>query len=431
MNKARHILLLTALAFGACAGDVQPEGEVSEDFELAGGKADGGEDVAIRAVRGGSLVSLFGEPASGLWTILEDSGLRVSRTRSGLELVRTRSIACITNRSAAACQIFTHDASEVEGFDLAIHGSYSSSAADLYASIAAVTGASRFDTSVSYGDYLCERGRSAVWCGLRAAEEAETVELELSLSGLGDLGPDYVYEGWIITSDGPITSGRFDMESASETLTFDIDRALAEDTTLFVLTIEPAIGDDPAPADTHVVAGAFGPAGAELTTIHPAALGTDFTESFGAYILETPSSADPSDYNQGVWFVDPSAGAASLDLPTLPAGWAYEGWVVGEDGPVSTGIFLSTTGEDSDGAGPAAGPLGTPPFPGQDFIDPARDLLGGAVVISVEPVPDNSPAPFFLKPLVDGEVDDVGPGTLQDLGNNAEATAIFGFASFN
>ena len=40
-----------------------------------------------------------------------------------------------------------------------------------------------------------------------------------------------------------------------------------------------------------------------------------------------------------------------LDLPTLPAGWVYEGWVVGPDGPVTTGRFTMASGADSDGDG--------------------------------------------------------------------------------
>ena len=56
---------------------------------------------------------------------------------------------------------------------------------------------------------------------------------------------------------------------------------------------------------------------------------------------------------------------------------------------------------DSDLGGPTAGPNSTPPFPGQDFINPARILNNGnyRVVISIEPVPDFDPAPFTLKIL--------------------------------
>ena len=47
------------------------------------------------------------------------------------------------------------------------------------------------------------------------------------------------------------------------------------------------------------------------------------------------------------------------------------------------------------------------------------NLLGYAAVISVEPSPDNSPAPFTLKPLVDSDVIDVGAGVLQTMVNTA------------
>ena len=57
----------------------------------------------------------------------------------------------------------------------------------------------------------------------------------------------------------------------------------------------------------------------------------------------------------------------------------------------------------------------TDAIPGADFIDPAIVLTGGMAVISVEPVPDNSPLPFGIKPLVDSEIEDLGAGVPQEL----------------
>ncbi len=109
-------------------------------------------------------------------------------------------------------------------------------------------------------------------------------------------------------------------------------------------------------------------------------------------------------------------------MPTLPAGWRYEGWVVSLDGPLSTGVFTNPAAADSDAGGPYAGPNLTPPFPGQDFVNPPLDLVGLTAVISVEPDPDNSPAPFALKPLVDAVIEDPGaPGLSQSMTNNAAA----------
>jgi len=261
-----------------------------------------------------------------------------------------------------------------------------------------------------------------------------TASLALEFDGLEPLGDDYVYEGWIIVDGTPVTTGRFTDVSGPQT--FEVAQADADAATTFVLTIEPATGDDPAPSDVHVVAGDLVDGAADLTVGHPAALGDDFSGAAGTYILETPTTmADMTDFDQGVWFLEmPSAmggmPTASLDLPELPAGWQYEGWVVGGDGPVSTGTFIMAEGADSDGAGMTAGPDGAPPFPGQDFIDPATMLGGYAVVISIEPMPDDSPAPFAFKPLVDMSADSMTAGESEALENMA-ATLATGTAAFN
>ena len=93
--------------------------------------------------------------------------------------------------------------------------------------------------------------------------------------------------------------------------------------------------------------------------------------------------------------------------------------MAGADGPISTGRFTMASGADSDGAGPTSGPEEFPPFPGQDFVSPPIDLTSGyAAVISVEPEPDNSPAPFVLKPLMDPLIDALGEGVMQPMHRN-------------
>ena len=251
--------------------------------------------------------------------------------------------------------------------------------------------------------------------------------LNMAFDGLGDLGSDFVYEGWFIVDGSPVSTGRFSIDESGVPFPawFVVNYDDAANATAFVLTIEPAVGDDPAPSQTHVLGGAWDGQSAALTVSHPAALGDDFTSAAGEYILATPSTAsDPNDYDQGIWWLDPAAGPGpSLTLPTLPVGWSYEGWVVGSGGPITTGKFLSAAGADSDGPGPAAGPDPAPPFPGQDFISPPEVLIGYAAVITIEPDPDNSPSPFSLKPLVDMSVDDVGGDVLQSMANNAASLA--------
>lgn len=249
--------------------------------------------------------------------------------------------------------------------------------------------------------------------------------LGVKLSGLERLGDGYVYEGWLIVDGKPVSAGRFNLDGRHRPLYFSGPMATLSAATAYVLTIEPAENDDPMPSKVHVLAGDIrrheGRRRAMLSTSHPAAFGTDFASAMGRFILQTPSTSEPSDYAQGVWFVDPATGSPSLSLPALPEGWTYEGWVVVDGKPLSTGRFRSVSGADSDGAGPTAGPNAGPPFPGQDFINPPRNLVGGAVVVSVEPEDDDSPAPFAIKPLIAEKVEDVGPGVLADMKNTAEA----------
>jgi len=251
--------------------------------------------------------------------------------------------------------------------------------------------------------------------------------MEVSFQGLEDLGPTAVYEGWLMVNGAPVSSGRFTVDAsakASQT-SFKVSQAAVDLATAFILTIEPAVNDDPQPSDQHLIAGNFDAArSAALATNHAAALATDFSGAAGSFILATPTSAATSDDDQGIWFLKMVNGApqVGLTLPTLPKSWVYEGWVVVNGKPVSTGRFTDPAKADRDGNGPAAGPLGGPPFPGSDFINPALKLPGGAAVISVEPEPDNSPAPFLLKPLINTAIPNaVGPTNSHPLTNRGAA----------
>lgn len=247
--------------------------------------------------------------------------------------------------------------------------------------------------------------------------------LTLNFSGLEDLGPGYVFEGWLLVGGSPVSTGVFTIDSngnQSQT-NFNFNSADLMAATKFILTIEPSPDLDPLPSNTKYLAGDFVSGSASLAVADVAAFGNNFLSASGSYILETPSTSSiASDYAAGIWWLDPAGGPGpSLILPVLPSGWVYEGWVVGASGPVTTGTFSAVDKADADSGGPTAGTDATPPFPGQDYINPLMNLIGYAAVISVEPSPDNSPAPFTLKPLVDSDVIDVGAGVLQTMGNTA------------
>ena len=254
-----------------------------------------------------------------------------------------------------------------------------------------------------------------------------TSNLNLSFTGLEDLGPDAVYEGWLIVNGSPVTTGTFTVdENGMPSMTaFEITKSDLENATMFVLTIEPANDPDPAPSDIHILAGEFNGTTASLSIDHSAALNNDFMGISGTYILATPTDTVSSNEESGIWFLDNSSGSpeAGLDLPTLPAGWAYEGWAVINGVPVSTGTFTKV--DEADAAAPFSGSMGGPPFPGEDFLNNApsglsfpTDLRGGVAVISIEPVPDNSPMPFVLKPLVGAIDENAATHTALDMTEN-------------
>ena len=254
----------------------------------------------------------------------------------------------------------------------------------------------------------------------------KTKDMKLNISGLENLGADFVYEGWILVNGAAITTGRFavnDNGMLSQS-SFRLDRNDLDAATTFILTIEPANGDDPAPSNTHLIAGDFSGSTGQLSISHSAALGNDFMDSAGNYILATPTNGPSTDEKSGIWFLDLTSGspAVGLNLPTLPKGWKYEGWAVSGQ-PITSGKFTKVDMIDEfDGF---SGAMQGPPFPGEDYlinapsgIDFPLDLSGGKAVISIEPEPDNSPAPFLLKPLVGDIPMDAMDHTTYGLGQN-------------
>ncbi|MCA0153622.1 anti-sigma factor [Winogradskyella vincentii] len=241
-----------------------------------------------------------------------------------------------------------------------------------------------------------------------------TADLTLNLQGLEALGSDYVYEGWIIVDGQPVSTGTF--TSVTFPQNFPVNATQLNSATRFVLSIEPAIDTDPAPADTKILVGDFNGTTASVNTD----IVGDFSNAAGDFFLRTPtdeSGMNNGNDENGIWFGTPGMPPTpNFVLPSLPAGWAYEGWVVGDSGPLSTGTF--TTFNTVDGAAPFSGPSAGPPVPGEDFFEnePAGesfplDVRGRTVVISVEPVPDDSVAPFVMKLLVGTAGNDTAPAT--------------------
>lgn len=247
-------------------------------------------------------------------------------------------------------------------------------------------------------------------------------QLRLNLSGLENLGSNYRYEGWLIVNGAPITTGTFTVDAAGalSKTAFDVDATKLAAATQFVLTIEPTVDTDPAPSNTKYLIGDFS---GNSATVSTSVVG-NFSASTGKYFLATPTNgnANPS---AGVWFLNAMSGTpvAGLNLPTLDAGWKYEGWAVSGNTVLSTGKFSNPNGPDE--AAPYSGTQPGPPFPGEDFLNNAPagitfpgNLSGATFVISVEPVPDNSSMPFTLKPLAHTAASPAVTGTTIDMTRN-------------
>lgn len=168
-----------------------------------------------------------------------------------------------------------------------------------------------------------------------------------------------------------------------------------------------------------VIGGAFSgdaaTAYADLWMSYADAFKSSFSGATGKCTIIAPTS--PADSNSGVWFVEIAGATASAglkNLPTLPPEWRYEGWVANRVVSVngngesvqyfSTGKFSRADSADGDGAG-AASDTTRPGFnyPGQDFVRGTfrPNLLIGSwsFAVTIEPHPDNSPEPFFLRIL--------------------------------
>lgn len=238
-----------------------------------------------------------------------------------------------------------------------------------------------------------------------ATEQSDDFALDLSFTNLAPLS-DGIYEGWIVRGDDKFSFGTFNTNEDSQIVgELDLGDVEPAEGDKVVVTIEPVPDADPGPSSTVVLAGDILNGSADL------AFPVDVSNFSGKYVLATPSDGMDNNETSGVWFIDLSTGAAAvgLDIPVAPEGWTYEGWVVYEGNPISTGQFTDpATADNFDGF---TGPEGVPPFPGEDFVTNLPDgaapyeLANGTskVVISLEPLQDGTdptgPAPAQVKPL--------------------------------
>lgn len=266
-----------------------------------------------------------------------------------------------------------------------------------------------------------------------------TGNLSLNITGLGDLGSAAQYEGWIIVNSSPVSTGRFTVNSSGQLskTSFMVNSSDLSSASKFVLTIEPEPDPSPNPSGVKILAGSFSGSTANLTIGDSSAIANSFTSSTGIYVLATPTNGPNTNELSGVWFLDLSGGTPhqGLMLPVLPPQWRYEGWVIiPGHSALSTGKFTDPNAPDM--MAPYSGTMPGPPFPGEDLLMNApagytfpTDLQNARFVITVEPNPDNSASPFFLKPLSAMAPANATDHTNYNMDNNAASNDPTGTAS--
>jgi|Laugresp1bdmlbsn_1035097.scaffolds.fasta_scaffold01164_3 hypothetical protein len=265
--------------------------------------------------------------------------------------------------------------------------------------------------------------------------------LTLNIAGLKDLGSNFRYEGWILVNGTLISTGTFTVNAAgvmSQT-SFTTLKSNLNAATIFIVSIEPTQDTNTAISNTIILTGDFSNNAATLTLKDgqyatngvffnqvPKSVDINYSTSAGNYKLATRTDGPNTNEKSGIWFASnlgtplpnlsfPSGG---LRLPPItvvnngPVGWKYEGWVEINGKIVSTGKFGGDINSVSSGIGGSddfngfSGSMSAPYMPGEDFLlnAPAGlsfplDLSGAKVYVTLEPNPDNSPEPFFVRPL--------------------------------
>jgi hypothetical protein len=220
---------------------------------------------------------------------------------------------------------------------------------------------------------------------------ADDYYLDLEFINLANLSSGH-YEGWLIVSGSPISTGKFGISDTGDILDHssgqimtdpffiaDLDIANLEK---FVLSIEPEGDTDSVPGTVKPMAGDVNSTGVAGSIFHNIA--ADFSGIAGEYILATPTNnVISTDYDLGLEFTN---------LMQLTSGH-YEGWLIVGGSPVSTGKF-NISGSEAIVDHITGTPI-TDPFlvAGLD-IDNVTDF-----VLSVEPDGDIDSVPGAIKPM--------------------------------
>jgi hypothetical protein len=155
---------------------------------------------------------------------------------------------------------------------------------------------------------------------------ADDSKLTVMLTDIDSLAGGFHYEGWAIVNEAPVTTGKFNIDQSGN-------------------LVDPDGDSDDIPAATKILGGEVVENSAQLSTAFGGALGDDFSEAAGSYILATPTNGPDTDENSGIWFLKPQLNSVALEfdgLTQLMDGFHYEGWVIIDGTPLQPENLMST-----------------------------------------------------------------------------------------
>ncbi len=126
--------------------------------------------------------------------------------------------------------------------------------------------------------------------------------INLNIDNLMQLESNEMYEGWIIVDGTPISTGTFSVnaEGGLSKSKFSVDKDDLEAATDFVLSIEPNPDHNAAPSAIKILGGGFSGMSADISAAHGAALGNDFADVAGKFILATLTTTTTDDELSGI-----------------------------------------------------------------------------------------------------------------------------------
>lgn len=233
-------------------------------------------------------------------------------------------------------------------------------------------------------------------------EENNYTGITGSVENLPTLTSNYEYAAWIIENGNIRLMGEFDTDSdGSSFLAFAPQPDQIRDASSVLITIENGGAAYTSPSATRVLVADF--ASADQAELNSSTISPDFTGITGSYILDSPTTTSGSLDNTGIWFTDENINQGLL-MPVLADGWKYEGWVLFNGTPISTGKFSDPGAADE--AAPYSANEMPYPFPGEDFNKNApsgltfpSNLAGKTTKITLEPEPDFSTLPYNISLL--------------------------------